>query len=269
MAFSSAVLVLALALTVLLRAAPDVPPAARPSPQAEVEALLASTVAQSPLAEVVVVVVGPDPQRYHLEEATLQLDGTPVRASTGNQVGPLAQGRAVTDGEHVVTARLVYRGQALGPLPWEEGPKWTLPARVTVQASRGLRFVVRLTVDVNERAPAAMRLNLTSEVEPQMLRAVDDAPLPPPPVPNLPPPVVAPPAPVAAAASPPPAPAAKKKTMKKRVARSAPPATGVPTTATATAPAAASADALAEATARLKSALAAPADAGVPGEARH
>ncbi len=268
MAFSPAVLVLALALTMVLRAGPDAPPATRQTPEAEVDALLASTVAKSPLAEVVVVVVGPDPKLYHLEEATLRLDGTPVRATSASEVGPLAQGRAVTDGEHVVTARFVYRGQALGPLPWEEGPVWKLPARVTVQASRGLRFIVRLTVETNERAPAGMRLSLSSDVEPQMLRAVDDGPLPPPPVPHLvPPPVVSPPAPVAAAPSPAAAPAPKKKAPKKKVAR--PAATSVPTAATAVAPAAGSADALAEATARLKSALAAPADGGVAGEAPH
>ncbi len=262
MAFFPAVL--ALALTVLLRAGPEAPPAARPSPEAEVDALLASTVAKSPLAEVVVVVVGPDPKLYHLEESTLRLDGTPVRAASATDVGPMAQGRAVTDGDHVVSARLVYRGQALGPLPWEEGPKWTLPARITVQASRGLRFIVRLTVETNDRAPAAMRLNLSSEVEPQMLRAVDDGPLPPPPVPHLaPPPVVAPPAPVATAPSPPAAPPPKKKATKKKPARAA------TTAATTAAPAAGSADALAEATARLKSALAAPADGGAPGEAPH
>ena len=217
------------------------------------------------------VVVGPDPTRYHLEDVTLLLDGTPVRAATGTESGPLAQGRAVPDGDHVVTARLVYRGQPLGPRPWEEGARWTLPAKVTVQARHGLRFIVRLSVDTNEKAPAGQRLSLQSDVEPVMLVAVDDAPLPPPPVPHL-----APPPEVAAAPCkgggrgerrpllPP-----RRRRRRRRPGRPARPR--LPTTLSATAPAAAAADPLAEATSRLKSALAAPADGGTApgGEAQH
>jgi len=261
---STVQLVLALALTVVLRAGPAAPPVARPSPEAELEALLASTVAKSPPAELTVVVVGPDSKLYRLEEATLRLDGAPLVASSAAAdagATPL-KGTVVSDGDHVVSARLVYRGQALGPLPWEEGPKWTLPARVTVQASRGLRFTIRLTVEANEHAPASHRLSLRSEVEPEMLVAVDDAPLPPPPVPKLPAAAaLASPASVAAAPTLAAAPATKKK--KKKVARAA--HVSAAATVSAAAPPTGGADALQEATARLKSALAAPSDGGVLG----
>ena len=96
-------LVLAFALTVVLRAGSDAPAPTRPTPEAELEAQLASSISRAPVAEVVVVVVGPDPTRYHLEDVTLLLDGTPVRAARGTETGPVAQGRAVPDGDHVVT----------------------------------------------------------------------------------------------------------------------------------------------------------------------
>ena len=257
-----------MALTVVLRAG-EAPSSARPSPEAELDQLLAATTAKAPPPEVVVVVAGPDAKLYRLEEVTVRLDGEPFPALAAAEATAVPKGTVVSDGDHVVSAKLVYRGQALGPLPWEQGPKWTLPARVSLQASRGLRFTVRLTVEANERAPATQRLTLRSEVEPEMLMPVDDAPLPPPPVAHLPS-AAAPPPPtaVAAAATPAATPAAKKK--KKKVTRAARP---VPAAATvsATPSAAGSPDALEEATARLRSALASPHDGGAapPAEASH
>lgn len=276
-------LVAALALTLVLRAAPDAPPpsAARPSAEAELEAQLAATSQTLPPAEVLVVVDGPDPTRFRLEQATLRLDGAPVvavtaaAASSAIAAGKPPAGTTVSDGDHVFTGQLVYRGQALGPHPWEEGPKWTLPARLSLQASRGLRLVIRLTVEVNERAPVpAQRLGLRTDLEPQMMVAVDDAPLPPPPLPTLPP---APTAPAAVAAptdtSPPPraAPTAanpvppKKKKTAQKSARAARPA-AVPATVSPE-----TAESLEQATARLRAALSAPRDGGPPaaGEASH
>ncbi|MGO9828599.1 MAG: hypothetical protein ACLPJH_00555 [Myxococcaceae bacterium] len=298
MAFSQAVqLLLAFAVTVVLRAEPEASPAVRPSPEAELEAQLAASTSRAPPPEVRVVVVGPDATLYRLEQQTVLLDGIPVAVSApadagvgevglsvaadagvsalveagtsaaadggvsaaveGVDAGLSPWGMVVSEGDHVLSAKLVYRGQPLGPLPWEEGPRWTLPARVSLQATRGLRFTVRLTVEANPLAPAAQRLILLSEVEPEMVVAVDDAPLPPPPVAHLPQPP--PPAPVASAAtvSPPPT-AAKKK--KKKVAKAVP-AAAVPAAAKGSS-ATGSADALEEATARLRSALAAPQDGG-------
>lgn len=265
--FYSVQLLLALALTVVLRAG-EAPSSARPSPEAELDQLLAASTAKVPPPEVVVLVVGPDAKRYRLEEVTVRLDGEPFPALAAVEAATAPKGTVVSDGDHVVSAKLVYRGQPLGPLPWEEGPKWTLPARVTLQASRGLRFTVRLTVEANELAPATQRLTLHSEVEPEMLVPVDDAPLPPPPVAHLP--VAAgPPLPPTVAAAPAPAatPAAKKK--RKKVTRAARATTAVPAAATVstTASAAGSPNALEEATARLRSALAAPQDGGA--EASH
>lgn len=264
-------LVVALALTVVLRAGPDAGAAAQPSVEAELDALLAATARKTPSAEVVVVVEGPDPKVYRLEEATVHLDGAPLPLSNS---GPGAQATPLSDGDHVVSARLVYRGQRTGPYPWEEGPRWALPARVALQASRGLRFSIRLVVETNAQAPTvAQRLTLRCDVEPQMLVAVDDAPLPPPPVPQASPtavvaPAAAPLEPAAAAtaiATPP------KKKPKKKVARATRSAGTVPASAAVSpaAPAATAAAAgettngLEEATARLRRALAAPGDAGV------
>lgn len=264
-------LVAALALTVVLRAAPDAGATAQPSVEAELEALLAATARQTPSAEVVVVVEGPDPTVYRLEEATVHLDGAPLPVSRS---APVAKATPLSDGNHVVSARLVYRGQNTGPYPWEEGPRWALPARVALQASRGLRFTIRLVVETNAQAPVgAQRLTLHCEVEPQMLVAVDDAPLPPPPLPPASPAAVVAPAaaalePVAAtasaAASPP-----KKRPKKKKVAR-ATQSTGTVAASAAVSPATAAAETsgLEEATARLRSALAAPGDAGVPTPSR-
>ena len=255
---------------VVLRAGPEAPP---PSPEAELEQLLAATTTKAPPPEVAVVVASPDPKLYRLTDIVVRLDGAPFAALPATDGGAAPKGVVVSEGDHVVTARLVYRGQALGPLPWEEGPKWMLPARVSIQANRGLRFTIRLTVEANERAPATQRLALHSEVEPEMLMPVDDAPLPPPPVAHLPPPRVATPIPVAVAST---APAvetpAVPKRKKKKAARAARPAAAAPAAAPAaaavsSAPSGASnADALEEATARLRSALAAPRDGG-PGAA--
>ena len=304
-------LVAAFALTVVLRAGPDAGPS-QASAEAELEALLAATTLKSPPAEVLVVVEGPDPKVYRLEEATVHLDGAPVAMSTVADAGPslatltvayaglpLATfniadaglpvaffnvldagpwptGTQVSDGDHVVSARLVYRGQPSGPYPWQKGPRWVLPARVTFQASHGLRFTIRLVVETNPQAPAAQRLGLHSEVDPEMLVAVDDAPLPAPPLPRLPPPPVETPVaasvtPASAASASPPVTASAKRKPKKKVARATHPTGGVPASAAVakgarTVPAAAvdTPDALEEATARLRSALAAPGDAGAP-----
>ena len=280
-AFSLAVqLVLAFALTVVLRAGPEAPPPARPSPEAELEAQLAASTSKGPPPEVVVVVVGPDATVYRLEQQTVLLDGAPMAVSAAADAdagtsamldaGVAGGGLVVSQGDHVLSAKLVYRGQPLGPLPWQEGPRWTLPARVSLQASPGLRFTVRLTVEANPQAPAAQRLTLRSEVEPEMLMAVDDAPLPPPPVAHLP--LPPPPAPLASAPTVPATAAAPKK-KKKKVAKAAVPAAAVPAAAkvSTASPGAGSADALEEATARLRSALAAPQDGGAAeaGEAPH
>jgi hypothetical protein len=260
-----------------LAAGPDAPPAAKPSAEAEVEALLAATAAKSPLAEVVVVVEGPDPKLYRLEEATARLDGAPLPVFAANPSGPPPKGAEMSDGDHVVSARLVYRGQAFGPFPWESGPKWGLPARVQLKASHGLRLTIRLIVETNERAPlATQRLSLRAEVEPQMVVAVDDAPLPPPPLPQLPPPTES--VPVATASAPSPSVAAQdapaatpsKKRKKKAVARATRPSAAVqaPARPTPVTPSAApvapaeTGEGLEQATARLRSALAAPRDGG-------
>jgi hypothetical protein len=245
--------------------------------EAEVEALLAVTARQTPSAEVAVVVEGPDPAVYRLEEATVRLDGAPLPVSNVVPSGPAAQGTPVSDGDHMVSARLVYRGPPTGPYPWEEGPRWALPARVVLQASRGLRFTIRLVVETNAHAPlAAQRLALHAAVEPQMLMAVDDAPLPPPPAPKLPAPTMvapltAPPIAVTAVSV---APSAKKK-QRKKVSHTTRPVGAVPASAAVAANAGPAAGetthALEEATARLRSALAAPRDAGAatPGAAPH
>jgi hypothetical protein len=268
-------LVAAVALTVVLRAGPDAPPVAQPSAEEEVEALLAATTSKSPPAEVLVVLEGPDAKLYRLEDATVRLDGAPFTLSPSAPARTSTKGTEVSDGDHVVSARLVYRGRPIGPYPWDEGPRWILPARVRLKAIHGLRLTVRLTVEDNTGAPTvSQRLGIRSEVEPEMLAVVDDAPLPPPPLPKLPPPSEALPAsttsnPPSALATVQPAapPVAKKK--KAKVARSPRPAPAVPasTAAPSLAPAATAAvpaaETLEQATARLRSALASPRDGGV------
>jgi hypothetical protein len=266
-------LVAAVALTVVLRAGPDAPGAAQPSAEEEVEALLAATTSKAPPAEVRVVLDGPDAKLYRLDEATVRLDGAPFALSATPPPGTQSKGTEVSDGDHVVSARLVYRGRPIGPYPWDEGPRWILPARVTLKATHGLRLTIRLIVEVNTAAPTvSQRLSIRSEVEPEMLAVVDDAPLPPPPLPKLPPPSEA--LPASTTSSPPSAlatvapvapPVAKKK--KAKVARSTRPAPSVAAPVPSVAPAAAAAvpgaETLEQATARLRSALASPMDGGV------
>ena len=103
-------LVAVVALTVVLRAGPDAPPAVHPSAEAEVEEVLAAAARKSPPAALVVVLEGPDPKLYHLEEATVHLDGVPMPLSASGPSVPPAKGTEVSDGDHVVSARLVYRG---------------------------------------------------------------------------------------------------------------------------------------------------------------
>lgn len=330
-------LVAAFALIVVLRAGLDAGPG-QTGAEAELEALLAKTTPKAPMAEVRVVLEGPDATVYRLEESTVTLDGVTIAFSTGVDAGPSMAledagalwglsntvdaggafpmatvldtdagwplsfvsdagtllstassidagapfiGTQVPDGDHVVTARLVYRGQPTGPYPWQQGPRWVLPGRVPFQASHGLRFTVRLVVEMNAQAPAAQRLVLRPELEPEMVAALDDAPLPPPPLPRLPPA----PVPTSVTASAPPLVAAPatplaatptKKKPKKKVARVTSTTAGVPASAKASkaaavAPGSSEAPGLEEATARLRSALAAPLDAGaVPvGATRH
>jgi hypothetical protein len=270
---------LGFALTVvLLGAGPDAPPVVHPSAEAEVEEVLAAAARKSPLAAVVVVLEGPDPKVYQLEEVAVRLDGAPVAVSVAAPSGPARKGTEVSDGDHVLSARLVYRGQAFGPYPWEAGPRWALPARVLLKASHGLRLTIRLIVETNEHAPqAGQRLALRAEVEPEMLVAVDDAPLPPPPLPELPPAAQAPvtasvvgPSAALAVELPPAAPPKKKR--KKTVARSPRPSAVAPSSSSAAAappaaatpkvPTAEASEGLEQATARLRSALAAPRDGG-------
>jgi hypothetical protein len=260
--------VAALALTVVLGAGPDAGTQGRPSAEAEIEAVLAATVPKAPPAEVLVTLEGPDASVYRLEEATVHLDGVPLAISSLSPSGPQPPGTRVSDGDHVVSAKLVFQGKPTGVYPWQTGPRWVLPTRVPLQASHGLRLNVRLVVETNAQAPLGLRLTLQPEVEPQMLMAVDDTPLPPPPRPQLPPPAAE--VPVATSSAPPvpeastPPVAAKKKPKKK--AASATKASGtVPASAAVVTKSAASVpppETLEEATARLRSALAAPADAG-------
>lgn len=269
--------VAAFALAVLLRADPDAGAPVRLSPEAELEAELQKATETLPPAEVVVVVEGPDAKRYKLVEATLLLDGAPLPPGAAVAPGGTAKGAPVSDGDHVLAAKLVYQGAPLGVRPWEEGPQWILPARVALKANRGLRITLRLTVETNDRAPVpGKRLSLSSAVEPVMLVAVEEPP-PPPAAPKLPAPTVAAPAPepvppAAAASSPAPPPPAKKKPPPKKVARKpAPKAAPAAATTAAAVPASAGAaestDGLEAATARLRAALAAPRDGGVPATA--
>jgi hypothetical protein len=257
-------LLAALALTVVLRAGPDAGSEAQSSAEAEIEALLAGTSPKAPPAEVLVVMEGPDPKVYRLEEATVHLDGAPLAISIVSPSGPPLTGTQVSDGDHMVSARLVYRGQPTGVYPWQTGPRWVLPARVALQASHGLRFTVRLVVEMNAQAPVGQRLALQSEVEPRMLQAVDDAPLPAPPLPPLPAAM-----PLAESSVPPPPEASvpravAKKKPKKKVARATQVSGAVPASAAVSKSASTvpPTETLEEATARLRSALAAPGDAG-------
>jgi hypothetical protein len=265
--------VAAFALAVLLRADPDAGAPVRLSPEAELEAELQKATESLPPAEVVVLVERPDPHKYKLVEATLLLDGVPLPPGAAVAPGGTAKGAPVSNGDHVLAAKLVYQGTPLGVRPWEEGPQWILPARVSLKATRGLRITLRLTVEANERAPVpGKKLSLRSEVEPVMMVAVEEPPPPPAPRPAVP--EVAGPAPEpvapAPAAAPPPGkpPPAKKKPAKKVARKPAPKAVPAAAATAAAIPASAGAaesnDGLEAATARLRAALGAPRDGGTP-----
>ena len=151
------------------------------SPAEELDAELAKQV-NIPEPELVVVTDGPDPARFELLEATVELDGRPLP-------GPVAPGwgneffrGAVVPGNHVITAQFAYRGSKTGAYPWSGSFAYRVPGKVEFQAQRGLRLVVHLRVEVREeQEDPRNRLAFRAALEPEMTAKVDDAPMPPPP----------------------------------------------------------------------------------------
>jgi hypothetical protein len=191
------------------------------SPAEELEAQLAEQV-KIPEPELVVITDGPDPARFDLIDGIVELDGRPlpgpVEAGWGK---PFFRG-PVVPGNHVLTARLTYRGSKTGAYPWSGSFAYRVPGKVEFQAQRGLRLVVHLRVEVHEeQEDPRNRLAFRAALEPEMTAKVDDAPMPPPPPRKVTPedlvqPQLAPPL-ASVPETPPPAPSkTKKKAPKKK-----------------------------------------------------
>jgi hypothetical protein len=170
-----------------------------------------------PDPELVIVTDGPDPERYGLVEALVEVDGAAVPGPVQPGWGMELYRSRIVPGNHVITAQFVYRGGKTGPYPWNESYRYRVPGKVELQAQRGLRLTVHLRVETRDEAEdSRSRLAFRAALEPEMIARVDDAPLPPPPTPKL-----APPGPEAAPAT---VPAPKKpiaKTPKKKKATTA------------------------------------------------
>lgn len=221
----------------------------------ELEAELAAQV-KIPDPELVVITDGPDPARYALVEAAVELDGRPLPGRVEPGWGKALFRGTVQPGNHVLTAQFGYRGAQVGAYPWNGSYAYRVPGKVEFQAERGLRLVVHLRVEVHEeREEARNRLAFRAALEPEMIAKVDDAPMPPPPPRRVTPaelvkPELAPSV-VASVPEPPPAPAPVK--SKKKAPKSPKKKTSV-----------AAAPTLDLATARLQKAIAAPSEAPAP-----
>jgi hypothetical protein len=190
-----------------------------------------------PEPELVIVTDGPDPERYGLAEALVEVDGAPVPGPVQPGWGKELYRSRITPGNHVISAQFVYRAGKTGPFPWNDSYRYRVPGKVELQAQRGLRLIVHLRVETRDEAEdTRSRLAFRAALEPEMIARIDDAPLPPPPTPKLAPAPEAAPAVVPAAPVPP----------KKRIAKA--PKKKKATTAAS----------LDVATARLKKAIAQP-----------
>jgi hypothetical protein len=139
-----------------------------------------------PDPELVIVTDGPDPERYGLAEALVEVDGAPVPGPVQPGWGKELFRSRITPGNHVITAQFVYRASKTGPFPWNESYRYRVPGKVELQAQRGLRLTVHLRVETHEEAEdSRSRLAFRAALEPEMIAHVDDAPLPPPPTPKL------------------------------------------------------------------------------------
>ncbi len=190
------------------------------SPAEELEAELAKQVS-IPEPELVVVTDGPDPVRFQLLEAKVELDGRPLPGPVEPGWGREFFRGPVVPGNHVLAAQFAYRGSKTGAYPWDGSFSYRVPGKVEFQAQRGLRLVVHLRVEVREEQDDPRnRLAFRAALEPEMTAKVDDSPMPPPPPrkvtpedlfkPELTPPLASVPQ------TPPPAPAKTKKKPKKK-----------------------------------------------------
>jgi hypothetical protein len=139
-----------------------------------------------PDPELVIITDGPDPDRYGLLEALVEVDGAAVPGQVQPGWGKELYRSRIVPGNHVITAQFVYRGGKTGPFPWNESYRYRVPGKVELQAQRGLRLTVHLRVETHEEAQdSRSRLAFRAALEPEMIAHVDDAPLPPPPTPKL------------------------------------------------------------------------------------
>ncbi len=151
------------------------------SPAEELEAELAAQV-KIPEPELVVVTDGPDPARFDLVDATVELDGRPLVGTVEAGWGKEFHRGSVVPGNHVLTAQFTYRGSKTGAYPWSGSFAYRVPGKVEFQAQRGLRLVVHLRVEVHEeQEDPRNRLAFRAALEPEMTAKIDDSPLPPPP----------------------------------------------------------------------------------------
>lgn len=195
-------------------------PTSTRSPAEELEAELAEQV-KIPEPELVVVTDGPDPARFELLDAIVELDGRPLPGKVEPGWAKELFRGTVVKGNHVLTAQFVYRGSKTGAYPWSGSFTFRVPGKVEFQAQRGLRLVVHLRVEVHEeQEDVRNRLAFRAALEPEMTAKVDDAPMPPPPPKVLTPEELIKPELTVPLASvpenPPPAPAKTKKKPKKK-----------------------------------------------------
>ncbi len=87
------------------------------SPAEELEAELQAQV-KIPGPELVVITDGPDPARFELVAAQVELDGRPLPGPVEPGWGKVLHRGPLPTGNHVIAAQFGYRAPRTGPYPW-------------------------------------------------------------------------------------------------------------------------------------------------------
>jgi len=139
-----------------------------------------------PDPELVIITDGPDPERYGLAEALVEVDGAAVPGPVQPGWGKELYRSRIAPGNHVITAQFVYRASKTGPFPWNESYRYRVPGKVELQAQRGLRLTVHLRVETHEEAEdSRSRLAFRAALEPPTWTTRRCRRLPPPSSPRL------------------------------------------------------------------------------------
>lgn len=121
---------------------------------------------------------------YTLEDSNFTLDGAPLPSPLNP--GPVERRSSivyfgiVSPGDHQLEVELIFRSAPqVGLFSYADERRYKVPGRFVLTAERGLVVRVDLMIEVDEHsADAKKRLRLQGSMQPRMVAAIDDAPLP-------------------------------------------------------------------------------------------